>query len=140
MRIGFAVGWFPEQEWAKALERWPELAEEMPREYDGYVREVQQRLLRFPAPPGMRLFTTPLDVDGLVAHAEAHAEAGGEGDPGSSDARGQYAAELLRAGKGEPWPPARNARCWCGSGRKYKVCCALVSAEPAPAGDTGVHD
>jgi uncharacterized protein YecA (UPF0149 family) len=22
-----------------------------------------------------------------------------------------------------PWPPARNAACWCGSGRKYKKCC-----------------
>ncbi|MEV6417833.1 SEC-C domain-containing protein [Kribbella sp. NPDC051718] len=21
------------------------------------------------------------------------------------------------------WPPARNQRCWCGSGRKYKNCC-----------------
>ena len=22
-----------------------------------------------------------------------------------------------------PWPPARTAACWCGSGRKYKQCC-----------------
>ncbi len=22
-----------------------------------------------------------------------------------------------------PWPPQRNARCWCGSGAKYKRCC-----------------
>jgi uncharacterized protein YecA (UPF0149 family) len=22
-----------------------------------------------------------------------------------------------------PWPPARTAPCWCGSGRKYKQCC-----------------
>lgn len=21
------------------------------------------------------------------------------------------------------WPPARTSPCWCGSGRKYKVCC-----------------
>jgi hypothetical protein len=23
------------------------------------------------------------------------------------------------------WPPERNARCWCGSGAKYKRCCRL---------------
>ncbi|MGO9505871.1 MAG: SEC-C metal-binding domain-containing protein, partial [Mycobacterium sp.] len=31
------------------------------------------------------------------------------------------------------WPPGRNQPCWCGSGRKYKKCCAapsLVDAEP----------
>jgi uncharacterized protein YchJ len=22
------------------------------------------------------------------------------------------------------WPPGRNERCWCGSGVKYKKCCA----------------
>ncbi|WP_083822385.1 SEC-C metal-binding domain-containing protein [Saccharopolyspora spinosa] len=22
-----------------------------------------------------------------------------------------------------PWPPARGATCWCGSGRKYQQCC-----------------
>jgi hypothetical protein len=36
-----------------------------------------------------------------------------------------------------PWPPERNAACWCGSGRKYKKCCGapgfLAVEPPAPA-------
>lgn len=27
-----------------------------------------------------------------------------------------------------PWPPERNQRCWCASGRKYKKCCGSANA------------
>ena len=39
--------------------------------------------------------------------------------------RAGYAAELNR-GRADVvgWPPGRNERCWCGSGTKYKKCCA----------------
>jgi uncharacterized protein YecA (UPF0149 family) len=42
-----------------------------------------------------------------------------------ADSRPQYAAELapLHDDSLLSWPPARNQRCWCGSGRKYKKCC-----------------
>lgn len=53
----------------------------------------------------------------------------------SADARAEYAAHL--AAHADPalitWPPDRNQPCWCGSGRKYKKCCAAptsVDAEP----------
>jgi uncharacterized protein YecA (UPF0149 family) len=52
-----------------------------------------------------------------------------------ADARAEYAAHL--AANADPgviaWPPGRNQPCWCGSGRKYKKCCAaptLVDTEP----------
>jgi SEC-C motif len=50
-------------------------------------------------------------------------------DPSSGSARSAYAAELTRTASGEliSWPPARNALCWCDSGRKYKQCCGHPS-------------
>ena len=58
-----------------------------------------------------------------------------QGQQPDSEARATYAAHL--AAHAEPgvvsWPPGRNQPCWCGSGRKYKKCCAapsLVDVEP----------
>jgi uncharacterized protein YecA (UPF0149 family) len=49
--------------------------------------------------------------------------------PDSAEARAEYAAHL--AAIADPgvisWPPGRNQSCWCGSGRKYKKCCAATS-------------
>jgi hypothetical protein len=44
-----------------------------------------------------------------------------------------YRPEASRAeqeARGVAWPPGRNDRCWCGSGRKYKKCCGRVPAAP----------
>ncbi|MGZ0152745.1 SEC-C metal-binding domain-containing protein [Kribbella sp. WER1] len=44
-------------------------------------------------------------------------------------------------GRRVSWPPARNERCWCGSGTKYKKCCGgplpAVEALPPPEESTG---
>ncbi|WP_371096184.1 SEC-C metal-binding domain-containing protein, partial [Streptomyces sanglieri] len=34
----------------------------------------------------------------------------------------QYATTLAARGRATPWPPARSAACWCGSGRAYREC------------------
>ena len=73
------------------------------------------------ADPGHPVRVSPLTVDGLVAHGEAHGEA-----PETAQGRAALAAETARRGHGIPWPPGRNDRCWCGSGRKYKGCCGPV--------------
>ncbi|MDA2806261.1 SEC-C metal-binding domain-containing protein [Nocardiopsis suaedae] len=48
-------------------------------------------------------------------------------EDGASAVDGQvlarYGTELARTGKAAPWPPERNASCWCGAGREYKKCC-----------------
>ncbi len=50
-----------------------------------------------------------------------------EGDP--ADLRARYAADLCSApSRVIAWPPGRNERCWCGSGRKYKQCCGAPGA------------
>ena len=49
-----------------------------------------------------------------------------------ADARGMSVSKLSRKVLDEDpgviaWPPGRNQPCWCGSGRKYKKCCAATS-------------
>jgi uncharacterized protein YecA (UPF0149 family) len=61
----------------------------------------------------------PLNVEALLEFA---AEQGLE--PNTSAARSRFAALLGRRGETVPWPPGRNDSCWCGSGHKYKRCCA----------------
>ncbi|MGH9120915.1 MAG: SEC-C metal-binding domain-containing protein [Acidimicrobiales bacterium] len=51
-------------------------------------------------------------------------------DAGSGEARSSYAADIARRGAALPWPPGRNAPCWCGSGRKYKTCCGPTPIAP----------
>lgn len=58
-------------------------------------------------------------------------------EPDSPEARAEYAAYLTAHGDHDvmAWPPGRNQQCWCGSGHKYKKCCAAASfidTEPAP--------
>ena len=57
-------------------------------------------------------------------------------DPASGSARSRYAAELARTASDEliAWPPARNAPCWCDSGRKSQV--QAVLRRPQRRGDT----
>jgi hypothetical protein len=70
---------------------------------------------------GRRPSIAPVDVDELVDWAVSAGY-----DPGSGEARSEFAAELARSGRARKWPPARNEACWCRSGRKYKHCCATA--------------
>jgi uncharacterized protein YecA (UPF0149 family) len=68
-----------------------------------------------------RITLVPASADGLARFAE---RTGGE--PDDEDTRQAYMDEI--AATGIEWPPARNAACWCGSGRKYKKCCGNPAA------------
>ncbi len=124
-----AVGWFPESEWAVALQRWPSLAEEMPRDHVAYRAAIEARLRNVSTGTrGARLIMVPLTVAALEARAEQDGA-----DAGSTELRGRAASLLAGQGLGTPWPPGRNDPCWCDSGRKYKHCCQALES-PAPAG------
>jgi tetratricopeptide (TPR) repeat protein len=119
-----AVGWFPADQWAQAIERWPDLLEELPADHRDYSHATEARIKRIARHvPGNRLHVAALTVDGLVTHAEAAGY-----DSGTAEARSSYAAKLLEAGDALIWPPGRNEPCWCGSARKYKKCCGRVPA------------
>jgi hypothetical protein len=116
-RIAWTLAWFPPDQHAAALARWPSLGEDLadPTAYNGRLEDHLHQLHR---ETGRRPSIAPLDVDELTDWA---ASAGYDPDTGSS--RSRFAAELARSGHALAWPPGRNDPCWCRSGRKYKRCC-----------------
>ena len=115
--IAWALAWFPPDQHAAALERWPDLADDL-TDPVRYSRRIEEQLRRLHAALGHRPAVAPLVVDDYLAWVA------GEGyDPAGRDARSVYAAELNRTGRAVSWPPGRNDPCWCRSGRKYKRCC-----------------
>jgi uncharacterized protein YecA (UPF0149 family) len=130
-----AIGYFPPEEWALAVERWPDLVEEMPLEHRAYCEAIEARTKRLASRlVGQRFAVTPLTVEALDART---AEEEGRDEAGNNPAqiRSIVAADQWRRGIGTPWPPGRNDRCWCGSGRKYKQCCGPVAAAPFTPSD-----
>jgi hypothetical protein len=99
------------------------------RDHADYRREIEQTLRALAAQyPVFRIM--PLDVAGLLAHAEQH-----NLDPASRATRLAYTTSLHAAGRDSiPWPPQRNALCWCGTNRTYNTCCgspAFLAVEPS---------
>ena len=117
-QVRIAVGWFPREELAAALDRWPEMDGDQ-ADADGYCRRFDARLRELLGVSGRRPLIAPLRVGELIEYADR------EGlDPSAASTRAGLAVELDRRGETVAWPPARNEPCWCGSGRKYKRCCA----------------
>lgn len=127
--VGFA--WFPAGEFPLALERWPDLVDGWGvSDFGEYCREMQERMLRYAADPdGARLSIklAPIVLATYLPWCEERGE-----DPGAGPTRSSYAAERVRIAADDvvAWPPSRNDRCWCGSGRKYKQCCGSVRLAP----------
>lgn len=116
-QVAVTVGWFPREELAAAVHRWPDLADDL-ADADAYCRRLDARLHELLGATGRRPWIAPLRVEELIGHADR------EGlDPGEAPTRAGLAVELHRRGETLAWPPARNERCWCRSGRKYKRCC-----------------
>jgi SEC-C motif len=126
-----ALAWLPAGDYERALELWPDFAAsdrvagpDGPLSHRQYCQAMQQKLVEFAEVGFPGLAIAPIRVGPFTAWC---AEKGQE--PDSSEARAEYAAHL--AATGDPdvtsWPPGRNQPCWCGSGRKYKKCCAATS-------------
>lgn len=97
----------------------PDLLDDLPADHRSYSQRIEARLKWLTKQvPGHRLSVSPLTVAELV---EAHGA-----DANTGEARSSLAAEVARSGRALDWPPARNGRCWCGSGQKYKKCCGPV--------------
>lgn len=123
-----AWAWLPADEYPHLEQRWPDIAHASTvRDEAGglvdhatYCRWMEGRL-RAASDAGMTAIRiAPLRWPEYTAWREENHE---EGDP--AQLRARYAADLCS----DPtrviiWPPGRNEPCWCGSGRKYKKCCA----------------
>ena len=135
-RVVLALSWFPREEFAAALEAWPQLADgwdtadhtEYNRRLQRHLAEIQRHLAEMPTAHGPA-WIAPIQVDRLRSWC---ARTGN--DPASGSARSSYAAELARTASADliAWPPARNEPCWCRSGRKYKQCCGHPSVAATP--------
>jgi SEC-C motif len=113
----WALAWFPPDQRAAAIERWPTLAGDF-ADAVAYSRRLEAHLRSLQQATGERPRLAAIDVEDLVAWSAAQGF-----DPDSGEARSQFAAELARTGRALAWPPERNELCWCGSGVKYKRCC-----------------
>ncbi len=111
-----AVLHWPEPEFTELLRRRPALADVFGPDHPTHLSRTELRLRTLPH---------PCVAHATVAAYEAFAHDRGvpPDTPALADA---YAAHLAAQGRTTPWPPARNAPCWCGSGRKYKRCCGRV--------------
>lgn len=124
--MSLALAWFPSDEWAAARTRWPDLAD-LPKDHTAYSHHIESRAKAIARhATGHPLHIAPLHVDDLINVMGERA--------GTAAARSERAAQMLQQGRAIVWPPARNDRCWCGSGRKYKQCCGPVAAGPAEGG------
>lgn len=128
------VAWLPAEEYAEWPARWPDLADSdlvLDEEHGGsvdhpeYCQRMERRLRELPETGAAQLLIAPLRASELtlwIADNEPEAQ-----DP--AQLRAGYAADLGRdTSRTIGWPPGRNEPCWCGSGRKYKRCCAAPNS------------
>ena len=118
-RTSVGLAWFPADQYPRALDTWPSFAEDYEHgPYADYCARLELLLRDLKAQGVARIALTPITIDNYLDWCAEH-----DRDPEQSDNRASYATELLERGVIQPWPPARNEPCWCGSQRKYKKCC-----------------
>lgn len=134
-----ALAWLPAGDYEQAVTLWPDFAAsdrvagpDGPLPHARYCRTLQKILIEYAEAGAPGLAIAPMRVAPFTAWCADEGQ-----QPDSAEARAQYAAHL--AVRRDPaliaWPPGRNQPCWCGSGRKYKKCCAA----PTSAG-TEAHE
>lgn len=127
-----AFAWLPAGDYEQAVQLWPELAAsdlvagpDGPVPHRQYCRVLQQILIKYAQAGIPALTIAPVLVAPFTAWCAER-----DRQPDSAETRAEYAAQL--AARAHPdliaWPPGRNHPCWCGSGRKYKKCCAAASS------------
>ncbi len=132
-----ALAWLPAGDYEQAVTLWPDFSgsdrvagPDGPLPHAQYCRTMQKILVEYAESGVPGLAIAPVGVAPFTAWC---AEEGQQ--PDSAEARAEYAAHL--AAERDPaliaWPPGRNQPCWCGSGRKYKKCCAAPPSADAEA-------
>lgn len=121
-----AVAWFPAGDYEAAVAAWPALADSEliagpggPVPHAQYCRAMQDRLIAHAEAGVPALAVAPVRVEEFGAWCTEQGY-----PPDASESRADYATHLAAQAGVIAWPPGRNEACWCGSGRKYKKCCA----------------
>jgi hypothetical protein len=132
-----ALAWLPAGDYEQALTLWPDLAgsdlvagPDGPLPHRLYCRAMQEQLVKFAEAGAPGLSVAPIRVAPFTAWCTQKAY-----DPDSAEARAEYAAHLAAGADPDvvSWPPGRNQPCWCGSGYKYKKCCAATPLDVTPS-------
>lgn len=124
-----AIAWFSTaQDWAEACRAWPDLAADLGADHESYSHRIESSIKMMSLHASGHRFVVAMlrfpDVEEELAALVGSGDVQ-RADPGSA-ARASAAAKAALEGRSVPWPPGRNDRCWCGSGRKYKQCCGPV--------------
>jgi SEC-C motif len=108
------VMFWPHPDHTRALAQYPTLADPLGPTWDAHRTTIEQTLARLAEtdhPPTL----TRAHVDDFTTHL-------GPDTPASTTLT-TYAEAPHPTTATIPWPPDRNAPCWCGSTQKYKRCC-----------------
>ncbi|MFF8604430.1 SEC-C metal-binding domain-containing protein [Streptomyces sp. NPDC015346] len=111
-----AVLHWPEAELDELLASYPELESEYPT-YRAHLTDIEASLRELAQAGTPNLGIVPATVPSYEAFAASESSS-----PANADLLPQYATTLAARGRATPWPPARGAACWCGSGRTYGEC------------------
>jgi hypothetical protein len=115
--VALAVLW-PESEHRAVIARWPRLAAFLGTTWDECRRRTE-RYCVLVDDNGFRTVQLPGDAGGF----EAFLAVKGVAEPSERDLLAYPDLRTVDGSGLRPWPPARNAPCWCRSGVKYKRCC-----------------
>ena len=108
---------WPSDDFDRLLAQWPGQDEVWGADWDTHRTEIEEELQAWSDTGTHDLSLLAGSFTDLIAFA-----AGEQADPSGEEVQLDY-ADSLPEQSGIAWPPPRNARCWCGSGAKYKKCC-----------------
>jgi tetratricopeptide (TPR) repeat protein len=116
---GSAVLFWPREQFAALVVRWPGMAGVYGGTWDEHRARIEKGLHMLSESGEARLAVFDGDADDLAEYLASHG-----GEPTDPDVRQGYVdhrkdIDTVR----RLWPPQRNQSCWCGSGLKYKKCC-----------------
>ncbi|MFD6336878.1 SEC-C metal-binding domain-containing protein [Streptomyces sp. NPDC088147] len=107
---------WPAPELAELLTAYPTLTTEYPS-HETHLSHLESSLRDLAATGTPNLGIVTATVPSYEAFAASE-----QSSPSNTDLLPQYATTLAARGRATPWPPARNAPCWCGSTNPYRAC------------------
>lgn len=122
------VLWWPQSEYLRLARQLPDLAGRIGPGWVGHTARAEAGLrARASYAPG-RIALVAADFGQFATYLRK-----GSVDPRDPGVLTGYAAVAAANGTPAAWPPRPFRACWCGSGRRYKKCCAVTGAA-IPAG------
>ncbi|MBT2508102.1 SEC-C domain-containing protein [Streptomyces sp. ISL-98] len=107
---------WPEQELTELLAAYPSLTTEYPS-HAAHLAAIESSLRDLSSTGTQNLGIVTATVPSYEAFAASEGSS-----PTDASLLPQYATTLAARGLAVPWPPARNAPCWCGSSVLYRNC------------------